>query len=130
VARTDLPRETRHQPLDYDGLIAVLETVDGEGVVVQINSRGINGGLPPGAASIIGQLHQVPARYDGHEFAIGSPYPDRDPGRDPVGGVLFFNAQTFESATLTTFDGNDYFLIAIKTDCIEILIQDDGSSYP
>lgn len=104
--------------------------IDGEPVVVKLISREGDREPVPGAASIIGELkHQVPARYEGHEFAIGSPYPDRYPGY-LAGGILFINEGTFESATLTTFDGNDYFIISIKTRCLEIIVQDSGSTYP
>ena len=47
-----------------------------------------------------------------------------------AGGFLYVNEETFESATLTTFDGNDYFAISIKTRCMEILVQDGDSTYP
>lgn len=69
------------------------------------------------------------SRYGGHEFSIGGPYPDRNP-EHLTGGFLYVNEETFESATLTTFDGNDYFAISIKTRCMEILVQDGDSTYP
>jgi hypothetical protein len=37
---------------------------------------------------------------------------------------------TFESAALTTFDGNDYFIISIRTRSMEILVQGTDSAYP
>jgi hypothetical protein len=84
----------------------------------------------PGVASIIGELrHQAPARHEGHEFSIGSPYPDRSP-EHLAGGILYISEATFESAALTTFDGNDYFSISIRTGSMEILIQDADSAYP
>jgi len=131
VARYDLPPETQRQPLDYRELITTLDTIGGTGVVVKLMRRGLDDGATPGLASMIGELtHQVPARYEGYEFSIGSPYPDRAPSDDHAGGVLFINEDTFESATLTTFDGHDYFAISIETRWIEILIQDEDSGYP
>jgi hypothetical protein len=91
VAKTDLPRETSRESLDYNRLITTLD--------------------------------------EGHEFSIGSPYPDRAP-EHLAGGVLYINEVTFENSVLTTFDGNDYFAISIRTRAMEILIQDDGSAYP
>ena len=130
VAKTDLPREALREPLDYNRLISTLDMIDGEPVVVKLIPHGADSEPIPGVASIIGELrHQVPARYEGHEFSIGSPYPDRCP-EQLAGGILFINEGTFESATLTTFDGNDYFAISIKTRCMEILVQDDASTYP
>jgi hypothetical protein len=46
------------------------------------------------------------------------------------GGILFVREETFESAMLTTFDGNDYFVIAIKTGCLDITVHDGDSTYP
>jgi hypothetical protein len=47
-----------------------------------------------------------------------------------AGGVLFINEGTFERATLTTFDGSDYFAISITTRRMEILVRDTTSTYP
>jgi hypothetical protein len=125
-----LPREARQKPLDYNRLVSTLDMIDGEPVIVRLSSREADNESTAGAASIVGELtHQVPAQYEGHEFSIGSPYPDRDP-EHLAGGVLFIREKTFESATLSTFDGNDYFIISIKTRCLEILVHDGDSTYP
>lgn len=130
VAKTDLPREASRESLNYNRLIATLVMVDGESVVVRLSPRGADTDSSPGTASIVGELrNQVPARFAGHEFSIGSPYPDRYP-EHLAGGILFINERTFESATLTTFDGNDYFIISIWTCSMEILVQDAASTYP
>jgi hypothetical protein len=82
-----------------------------------------------GLAGIVGEFrHQVPTRYEGHEFSLGTPYPDRD--EHPAGGILFIDEATFQNATLRTYDGNDYFSISITTQSIEILIQDVDSGLP
>jgi hypothetical protein len=108
VAKTDLAREAHRKPLDYNRLISTLDMVDGEPVIVRLTPREADTESMPGAASIIGELkHRLPARYEGQESSIGSPYPDRNP-EHLAGGILFINEETFESATLTTFDGNDY----------------------
>jgi hypothetical protein len=130
VTRTDLPREVRQEPLDYNRLVSTLDLIDGEPVIVRLAWREADNESTAGVASIVGELkHQVPARYEGHEFSIGSPYPDRYP-EHLAGGILFIREETFEGATLTTFDGNDYFIISIKTRCVEIFVQDGGSTYP
>jgi hypothetical protein len=130
VGKTDLPREARQTPLDYNRLVSTLDMIDCEPVIVRFSSREADNQSTAGVASIVGELkHQVPARYEGHEFSIGSPYPDRNP-EHLAGGVLFIREKTFESATLSTFDGNDYFRISIKTRCLEILVDDGGSTYP
>ena len=47
-----------------------------------------------------------------------------------AGGVLFLNKETFRSATLTTFDGNDYFILGIETRGLQILLQSSDSTAP
>jgi hypothetical protein len=43
---------------------------------------------------------------------------------------LFLNDRVFESAVLTTDDGNDYFSIGIKTSSLDILVNDADSTGP
>jgi hypothetical protein len=129
VSKNDLPREVGQQPLGYDELVSTLEMIAAEPAIVRLASRETDNGSTAGVASIVGELHQVPARYEGHEFSIGSPYPDRDP-EYLAGGILFIREETFESASLTTHDGNDYFVIGIKTDCLHITVHDIDSTYP
>jgi hypothetical protein len=125
-----LPREVRQEPLDYNRLVSTLDLIDGEPVIVRLASREADNEFTAGVASIVGELkHQVPSRYEGREFSIGSPYPDPYPAH-LAGGILFIREETFEGATLTTFDGNDYFIISIKTRCLEIIVQDGDSTYP
>ena len=47
-----------------------------------------------------------------------------------AGGIFFLDEDSFEAATLKTFDGNDYFAISILTRSVEILVQDENSTYP
>jgi hypothetical protein len=130
VAKADLPREVDGAPLQFEQLISALDTVDGETVVVRLDSPRAQQAPAGGLASLVGELHhRRPARYEGHEFSIGTPYPDRDPGQ-LAGGILFLDARTFRSATLTTCDGNDYFAFSISTDGAQILLQDADSTYP
>jgi hypothetical protein len=128
VARTHLPREAQHVPLDYERLIATLDALEGESVVVRLSRGELR--QDSGAASIVGELrHQLPGRFEGHEFSIGSPYPDRYPDH-LAGGILFIDSATFTSATLSTFDGNDHFIVSIRTHALDILVQDVTSTYP
>jgi hypothetical protein len=114
VGKSALPREVHQQSLDYDGAISTLETVDGEPVVVRIYLREEDAARASGAASMIGELrHQVPGRYDSDEFPVASPYPDRAPAH-LGGGIFFLNKSTFESAALTTFDGNEYLIVSTR----------------
>ncbi len=78
MTKNDLPREVRQKPLDYKRLVSALDMIDGEPVIVRLASREADDVNTAGVASIVGELkHQIPARYEGNEFSIGSPYPDR-----------------------------------------------------
>jgi hypothetical protein len=130
VSKTELPRDIRAENLDYSGLMSTLELVVGESVVVRLSTREPAGDRSLNVASIVGELrHEVPARYEDHEFSIGSPYAERYP-EHLAGGVLFLNKETFRSATLTTFDGNDYFILGIETRSLQILLQSSDSTAP
>jgi hypothetical protein len=129
VARTDLPRELASRPLTYGELIETLALIDGEPVIVRLNAVNDTDQPPAGLASIVGELHQVPARYPGREFSIGTPYPDHDCGT-LGGGVLFLDEPTFQGAALSTHDGNDYFVIGITTRSAKIVLQGVDSTYP
>ena len=99
-----------------------MDAAEEEFVIVRISSREDDNESTAGIASIVGEIRLVPrARYGGHEFSIGSPSVERSP-EYLAGGVLFIQEETFESATLTTFDGNDYFIIAITTPAADILV--------
>lgn len=130
MAKAELPREVAEQELEFDELISTLDLVEGEPVIVRLDAHDGDDEPAAGVASIVGELrHEKPARYEGHEFSVGSPYPDRYPER-LAGGIIFLDLPTFNSATLTTFDGNDYFVISIKTHAVEILLQSADSTYP
>ena len=129
MAKGDLPREVRGEPLEFSRLVSVLDMIEGEAVIVRISSRGAESS-GAGLASIVGTLrHEMPSRYEDHEFAVGSPYPDRYP-EHLAGGVFFVSEKDFESAVLSTFDGNDYFSIGIDTRLVNILVNDLDSTAP
>jgi hypothetical protein len=130
VSKSELPRETQRQPLDYLALISTLDAVSGEPVVVTVRPREADQDRSAQGVSIVGELrHEVSARYEDHEFSIGSPYAERYP-EHLAGGVFFLCEQTFRSGVLTTFDGNDYFIIAIETRDMRIVVQDSDSGAP
>ena len=130
VGETELPRDIRGEDLDYGRLISTLELHVGQCVVVRLSTREAEADRSLNVASIVGELrHEVPARYEGHEFSIGSPYADRYP-EHLGGGVLFLTEESFRSAKLTTFDGNDYFILGIETRSLQILIQSSDSTAP
>jgi hypothetical protein len=81
VAKSDLPREVGQRSLDYAQLVSTLEMIDGERVIVRIASRETDDESTAGVASILGELHHVPARYEGHE---SGPYAPSNPSRPNV----------------------------------------------
>ena len=130
VGKEVLPREARGVDLDYDRLISTLESVLGEFVVVRFSTRDVDRGGPTNLVSIVGELrHEVPARYEDHEFSVGTPYAERYP-EHVAGGVFFLNEEAFRIAKLTTFDGNDYFVLHIETHSGHIVIQSGDSTAP
>jgi hypothetical protein len=130
MAKQDLPLEVAGLPLAYGQLVSTLDAVEGESVIVRLSSREHDDHSTAGIASIVGELrHQIPARYEGHEFSIGSPYAEMSPNH-LAGGILFIREDTFESAKLSTFDGNDYFIIGITTRALNIIVQDGDSTAP
>lgn len=112
--------------LDYNRLVSTLDMLDGEVVIVRLTPRAPDESQS-GAASIVGAINHTPARYEGDEFAVGSPYPDQHP-EQLAGGIFFINERTFESATLWADDG--HFGIAITMRRMEILVQDVNSTFP
>lgn len=114
------------EALDYARLVSTLDMLEGEVVIVRLSLREFDD-PEYGVASIVGAISHEPARYEGHEFAIGSPYPDRCP-EHLAGGVIFVNERAFESAMLWADDG--HFTIAITTRRVEILVQDVISTFP
>jgi hypothetical protein len=130
VGKAQLPRDVRGVDLDYDRLISTLESVIGEPVVVRFSTRDAERDGSMNVASIVGELGQhVPARYEDHEFSIGTPYAECYP-EHLAGGILFLKKESFRSAKLTTFDGNDYFILGIETHSGHILVQSSDSTGP
>jgi hypothetical protein len=128
MAKADLARDVHSRHLDYDQLLSALDLIEGECVIVRLSAR--TSASEAGLVSIVGQLHhQRPGRYSEQEFAVGNPYPDLN-FEHPVGGLFFISQQAFESATLSTYDGNDHFAIGVTTRSVDILVQDRDSTYP
>ena len=44
--------------------------------------------------------------------------------------LCLINKETFRSASLTTFDGNDYFILGIETRSLQILLESNDSTAP
>ena len=130
MTKRALPRDVMRVSLDYSQLVATLDAVIGEVVIVRLGPRDGVPGPSAGLASLVGVLHKEDqGRYDGHEFSVGNPYPDRAP-EHLSGGVFFVSESSFEAATLSTIDGNDYFVISVLVGPIKVLVQGVDSMYP
>lgn len=132
MAKADLPREVAAQPLTFEQLVHTIGLIEGESVIVRVRAVGSEPEEIHQIASIVGVIRRGAARFADHgvcEFSVGDPYPDTYPSH-LAGGILFLNERVFLSAKLTTFDGNDYFMISISTAAFEILVQDGDSTHP
>jgi hypothetical protein len=138
MAKSDLPVEVDNRRLSYVELLSTLEMVDGEQVVVMLSALDCRTPTtedatvrsPHTAVSLVGEIHRSPPRHLGtNEFVIGTPFEDLYPDR-LAGGVLYLSEDDFKEGALTTYDGNDFFNIAISTTGFKIFIQDQGGGSP
>lgn len=132
MAKADLPREVAAQPLTFEQLVHTLGLIAGEPVIMSVHAVGHEPEENQQIASIVGVIRRGADRFADQgvcEFSVGDPYPDTYPCH-LAGGILFLNERVFLNAKLTTFDGNDYFMISISTAAFEILVQDGDSAYP
>lgn len=128
MSKADLPPETRKDLLKFEEVISMVGLIDGEIVIVSIRPLSARWEDYPNTVSLIGELqHQSHSGRHSHEYSIGTPYPEKFPDH-LAGGVLFLDKDTFEHASIRTYDGNDYFAISITTRHLEILIQDSDST--
>jgi hypothetical protein len=104
MSRDELPAEFSGH-LDFDGLVAALAHLEGEEVSIVVADERSGDAGPAGARiEMRGQLHQISqhALPETECFSVGL---------NP--GVRLPRAE-FVSASLSTFDVNFYFLIAIQ----------------
>lgn len=110
------------QPLDFAALVNVLQALTGTDVIVCFDSAP-DGESPPLTA--VGALSEPRAPFGTgeHTFRIGNP-------EGQGGGVLRLRAREIRAATLSTFDGNDFFIVRIRFEHGEIRVQDADSGLP
>jgi hypothetical protein len=96
-------------------------------VIASVGPLVSHGGGPRvgSTVSIVGPIRASPHVPDErvHEFWIGDP-------ANLMGGHLRLTEAAFRDATLTTLDGNDYFIVRIMLEGLEILLQDENSGAP
>jgi len=110
MIRRDLPLE-HAGPLDFRGLLEVLDTVVGERVYIPVyRPEDLDSGIS--ALEIGGTLRRLDAPAGQHLFAIGD------------AAWLSLDEGDFRAATLRTDDGNDYFSIAIELRRGSVLVGD------
>ena len=122
MPQTELPREVARLSLTFGELIETLGQIEGS-IVIASAPPSLDAAGP--SLSTVGAFRRAPqpVRADVHAFWIG------EPGRQ-LGGHLRLSEATFRKATLTTFDGNDYFIIHIGLDGQNIMLQDEASGSP
>jgi hypothetical protein len=111
--RDELPEECTKE-LDYRALVDTLSLVEGETVCVQINglSSRPSGGEAP-RIGFVGRLRNIGYSW-AEGFAVG------DSGR-----ILLYEPD-FVSASLWTYDGNDFFALTIRCGDVEFLVGDES----
>jgi|SRR5271154_132998 len=110
--RDELPKECERE-LDYHALLDTIRMLEGDDVHLSI------AGLAPrvgGEASRIGIAGTL--RAIGYSWAAGFAIGE--------GGRLLLYEPDFVSASLETFDGNDYFSITARFGDVTFLIDDEG----
>jgi hypothetical protein len=111
-------------PLGFPELIGVLRSVQGTSVIVAVDPAPADD-AEPSPLSMVGVLREPAETGDtaDHVFWVGDP-------QGEGGGLLRLSAAAIRSATLSTFDGNDFFIVRIRWHGVEIRIQDENSGSP
>lgn len=106
-------------------LVELLKQLQGSSVVVKLSVAEDDGGDAPGSVlNVMGELRPAPRVHPSvHAFWIGD-------ASCPAGATLQLSESAFRRATLTTFDGNDFFIVRIQLGRLEILVQDQASGTP
>lgn len=108
--RDELPDECMCE-LDYRALVATLALLEDEKVCLSIAGHDLHPGGNGPQVTVRGVLHKT--GHSGDSFAIG------DDGR------LVLYEPGFVSASLRTYDGNDYFMLTIRFDEVSFVLADE-----
>lgn len=122
TTRADLPLEVSGQPLDFPGLVDLMRALNGTDVIVCFDPAPDGESPPLTAVGALGEP-QDPFGTGEHTLRIGNP-------DGHGGGVLRLRAREIRAATLSTFDGNDFFIVRIRFEHGEIRVQDADSGLP
>jgi hypothetical protein len=117
-----LPTEADDLELDYDALIRILRGLTGERVVGLVVAGTVE--AEP-VLSVHGTLAEATATAGAgapprHVFTIGDPDADS-------GARIRLSADSVKRAGLSTYDGNDYFILRIDVPGLRLVIQDENS---
>jgi hypothetical protein len=127
MPQSDLPREVSRLPLSFSALIDVLGQIEDTPTIASIAPRAEHDGAPGSGPtmSVVGAIRAASNVLDDrvHEYLIGDP-------ANLNGGHLRLTEGTFCDATLTTFDGNDFFVLHITLEGLDLLLQDESSGAP
>ena len=109
-------------PLGMADLIEVFRALSGTRVIVRVDADG--GEHPAEAAgltlTVSGTLGEPRVDKDLLSLTVGD-------SEGESGGVLRLPSSRLHGATLSTFDGNDFFILRLRGDGISVLLQDEAS---
>lgn len=108
--RDELPEECMRE-LDYRALVETLALLEDENVCLSMSGLESHSGEKGPLVTVSGVLHK--AGHSGNSFAIGA------------SGRLVLYEQDFVSASLRTYDGNDYFTLTIHFSKVSIVLSDE-----
>jgi hypothetical protein len=127
MSQSELPREVTRLPVSFRTLIDVLGQIEGTPIIASIAPRAEHDGMPTSGPtiSVVGAIRAAPNAVgeSAHEYLIGDP-------ANLNGGHLRLSERTFRDAALTTFDGNDFFIVHITLEGLDLLLQDENSGAP
>lgn len=91
-------------------------------LIVRLASVESNGSACSGAPglSLVGELRNAQVAQGGVTLMLGDV-------EGSAGGAVRLPSRGLSEATLTTFDGNDFFIFRLRWPGLELIIQDEAS---
>jgi len=119
-----LPFEVEGLPLRFADLVDVLRKLAGIRLIARVTASG-DGGPSEATAPVMtlaGELGEPELGTSSVSVTVSVGDPEGESG-----GVLRLPSAGLRAATLSTFDGNDFFIIRLEWSGILVLIQDEAS---
>jgi hypothetical protein len=121
LVQRDLPLEVEDMPLRFAALLDVLRQLAGIRVIARVapgDDRSPSGALVP-TITVTGELGDPHVQDGSISLRVGDP-------EGESGGLLRLPSEGL-TAALSTFDGNDFFILRLELGAISVLLQDEAS---